>query len=67
MDECFQLRLELFDLASDLQKETIEEEEENEEGEVYYFVAVRCRLLCPGLVRDSYSRVTERGYTSPIV
>ncbi|XP_070996952.1 protein-methionine sulfoxide oxidase mical3b-like isoform X3 [Oncorhynchus clarkii lewisi] len=27
------LRLELFDLASDLQKETIEEEEENEEGE----------------------------------
>jgi hypothetical protein len=39
MDECFQLRLELFDLASDLQKDTIEEEE-NEEGEVYYFVAV---------------------------
>ncbi|XP_038833531.1 protein-methionine sulfoxide oxidase mical3a-like [Salvelinus namaycush] len=35
------LRLELFDLASDLQKETIEEEEEeeNEEGEVYHFVA----------------------------
>ncbi|XP_070996949.1 protein-methionine sulfoxide oxidase mical3b-like isoform X1 [Oncorhynchus clarkii lewisi] len=30
------LRLELFDLASDLQKETIEEEEENEEGESAY-------------------------------
>ncbi|XP_045554597.1 protein-methionine sulfoxide oxidase mical3a [Salmo salar] len=35
MERCSKanLRLELFDLASDLQKETIEEEEENEEGE----------------------------------